>query len=134
MKIPSAFKPLVELFQVLDGKGQLWSPSGEFLGLLSSDPHNKHSILNSQGDYGSPFSAKSIHNPQSPYGGTSGIYSPFNPNCINAPVVLYQGKAVLVVTSNPNVFTNGLKSVDPYVMLGIYEELANVESKNVAKP
>ncbi|MCA1994118.1 MAG: hypothetical protein LDL41_19035 [Coleofasciculus sp. S288] len=130
MKIPDALKPLVERFQVLDGKGQLWSPSSQFLGLLSSDSHHKHSIINPQGEYGSPFSPTSIQNPQGQYGGSDGMYSPFNPNCSNPPVILYQNQPVIVVTSNPNVFTNGLKRVDPYLMLAIYEELASAKLKS----
>jgi hypothetical protein len=129
MKIPGSFKHYVEMFKVLDGKGQLWSPSGQFLGLLSSDPNNANSIINPEGEYGSPFSLKSIHNPHGVYGGSNGINSPFNPNCINPPLILYKGKPVLVVTNNPNVFTNGLKAIDPYIMLGIYEEFSNAKSK-----
>jgi hypothetical protein len=134
MNIPVAFQPFVEVFKALDGHGQLWSPTGQFLGRLSSDPHNKHSIINPQGVYGSPFSEESIHNPRGFYGGEGGIYSPFNPNCINPPVILYQSQPRLILTSNLNVFTNGLKAVDPYLMLAIYEELSNATPKSVAKP
>ncbi len=134
MNIPVFFKALVEVFQAIDGYGQLWSPSGQFLGLLSSDSNDANSIINPQGSYGSPFSVKSIHNPQGLYGGSEGIYSLFNPNCINPPVILYQGQAILVVTSNLNVFTNGLKTVDPYLMLTIYEELGDTAPKPVVMP
>jgi hypothetical protein len=134
MNIPVIFKPLVEVFQAIDGQGQLWSPSGQFLGLLSSNSNDPNSILNTQGSYGSPFSLKSIHNPQGVYGGSAGMYSPFNLNCLNPPIILYQRQPILVVTSNLNVFTNGLKSVDPYLMLTIYEELGNTSSKPVAMP
>lgn len=125
MKIPGVFKPYVTVFRILDGYGQLWSPSGQFLGLLSSDPHHPYSIINPLGNYGSPHSSTSIHNPQSLYGGANGIYSPYNPRCINPPIILYQGDPVLVLTWNLNVFTNGLNIVDADLMLAIYEQFSN---------
>jgi hypothetical protein len=131
MKIPGVFQPYVEVFQILDGYGQVWSPSGQFLGLLSCDAHNPYSIINPLGNYGSPHSSTSIHNPQSPYGGPNGIYSPYNLRCINPPVILYQGNPVLVLTWNLNVFTNGLNIVDADLMLAIYEELSNSTSKQM---
>jgi hypothetical protein len=133
MKIPAALKAYVELFQALDGYGQLWCPSGQYLGRLSSDPHHPNSITNSRGKYGSPYSPTSIHNPQCPYGSPDGFHSPFNPHCRNSPIILYQGQPLLVVTSNFSVFTNGLKTVDPYLMLTIYEELANSTLNPVPK-
>lgn len=128
MKIPGHFKRYVEIFQSIDGKGQLWSPSGQFLGLLSSNPNDANSIINPEGEYGSPFSGNSIHNPQGMYGGSDGIKSPFNPNCINPPIILYNGQPIFVLTINPNAYTNGLKTVDPYLMLAIYEELSHAKS------
>jgi hypothetical protein len=125
MKIPAALKAYVEIFQALDGYGQLWCPSGQYLGRLSSDLRHPNSITNPRGKYGSPYSPTSIHNPQCPYGSSDGIHSPFNPHCRNSPIVLYRGQPLLVVTSNSSAFTNGLKTVDPYLMLTIYEELAH---------
>ncbi len=130
MKIPGVFKPYVVVFRILDGHGQLWSPSGQFLGLLSSDSHHPYSIINPSGNYGSPHSSTSIHNPQSLYGGAKGIYSPYNPHCLNPPIILYQGDPILVVTWNLNVFTNDLNIVDADLMLAIYEQFSNSISQS----
>ncbi|HEY9603881.1 MAG TPA: hypothetical protein V6C85_19855 [Allocoleopsis sp.] len=130
MKIPGVFKPYVVIFRILDGYGQLWSPSGQFLGLLSSDLHHPYSIINPLGNYGSPHSSTSIHNPQSLYGGANGIYSPYNPDCLNPPIILYQGDPVLIVTWNLNVFTNDLNIVDADLMLAIYEQFSNSISQS----
>jgi hypothetical protein len=124
MNIPVAFKAYIKLFQILDNHGQLWSPSGQFLGLLSSNPDHPKSIINPVGAYGSPFSPTSIQNPQSLYGGSNGIYSPYNLNCINPPAIFYKNKPILVLTWNLNVFTNGLNIVDADLMVTIYEELS----------
>lgn len=125
MDIPKAFEPYVVLFQVLDGYGQVWSPSGQFLGLLSSVRQNLNSIISPYGPYGSPHSPISFQNPQGLYGSTEGIYSPYNPNSINPPVIFYQGQPLLLLTRNLNIFTNNLIIVDPDIMLTIYEELSN---------
>ncbi len=133
MNIPKALQPYVDLFQVLDGYGQIWSPCGQFLGLLSSIPHNSNSIINPYGPYGSPHSPISIQNPQGLYGTSQGIYSPYNPNCINPPVIFHQGHPLLLLTRNLNIFTNGLIIVDPDLMLTIYEELSNSKPEPIAR-
>jgi hypothetical protein len=129
MKIPAAFQPYAEVFQVLDGYGQLWSPSGQFLGLLSSQADNTNSIINLDGEYGSPFSLSSIHNPQCQYGGEKGKHSPFNPNCNNPPIVLFRNQPIFVLSSNFNLYTNGLKIIEPLLVLGIYEAFADLNSQ-----
>lgn len=126
MKIPSVFQPYIEVFQILDGHGQLWSPSGQFLGRLSSKAEHINSIINPEGDYGSPYSSISIHNPQGQYGGEKGEYSPFNPNCQNPPVVFYKCQPLFVLSNNFDLYTNDLKVIDPYLVLTIYEALVNM--------
>ncbi len=128
MKIPAAFQPYVEVFQVLDGHGQLWSPSGQFLGSLSSRADHINSIINPNGDYGSPYSEVSIHNPQGQYGGEKGEYSPFNPNCKNPPVVFYRRQPLFVLSTNLNLYSNGLKVIDPYLVLMLYDALGDLIS------
>lgn len=115
----------IELLKNLDGQGQLWSPSGQFLGRLSSNPNELNSIINPYGFYGSSFSATSIRNRSGQYGGFQGIYSPFNPNCLNPPFISGDGQRLLVVTRNPNISTNGLRSVTPDFLLAAYEILGN---------
>jgi hypothetical protein len=133
MNIPEALQPYVVLFQVLDGYGQIWSPCGQFLGLLSSVQNNPNSIINPYGSYGSPHSPTSIQNPQGLYGTSEGIYSPYNPNSVNPPVIFYQGHPLLLLTRNLNIFTNDLTIVDPDLMLTIYEELSNSKPAPIAK-
>lgn len=134
MKIPAVYKPCVEVFQALDGHGQLWSPCGQFLGQLSSQTDPINSIINPTGDYGSPFSLTSIHNPQCQYGGDSGKYSPFNPNCKNPPVVFYRTQPLFVLSTNPCLYTNDLNVIDPYLLLSIYEALGNVPPNPLPQP
>jgi hypothetical protein len=133
MNIPGALKPYVVLFQALDGHGQVWSPSGQFLGLLSRVPHNPNSIINPYGPYGSSESPTSIQNPQGLYGGSQGSYSPYNLICINPPVIFYQGHPLLLITRNLNIFTNGLNLVDPDLILTIYEELSNSRPEPISR-
>ncbi|HEY9672767.1 MAG TPA: hypothetical protein V6D11_15080 [Waterburya sp.] len=126
MKIPAAFQPYVEVFQSIDSQAQLWSASGQFLGCLSSKGDHTHSIINPDGDYGSPYSEISIHNPQGRYGGEKGEYSPFNPTCKNPPVVFYRRQPLFILSTNLNLYSNGLKVIDPYLVLALYEALSNL--------
>lgn len=134
MKIPAAFQPYFEVFQALDGHAQLWSPSGQFLGRLSFKADYINSIINPKGDYGSPYSLTSIHNPQCQYGGEKGKYSPFNPNSKNPPIVFYRSQPLLVVSTNLELHTNGLKIIDPYLLLAIAEALSDVTPAPVSQP
>lgn len=115
----------IELLTNLDGRGQLWSPSGQFLGHLSSNPSELSSIINPYGFYGSSFSSTSIRNRSCQYGGFQGIYSPFNPNSIKPPFISYEGNPLLLVTRNPKIFTDGLRIVTPDFLLAVYEILGN---------
>ena len=132
MKIPRAFKPYIVVFQILDGHGQMWSPSGQFLGLLSSNQRHLYSIINPRGPYGSFYSPTSLQNPQGLYSSSDGSYSPYNPNCINPPIIFYQGQPLLVITRNLNLYTNGLNIVDVDLMLTIYEELSRFPPEPIA--
>ncbi len=125
MQIPTAFQPYVEVFQALDGYGQLWSPTGQFLGRLCSKSDYINSILNPKGAYGSPYSLTSIHNRECLYGGDNGKYSPFNPNCEKPPVVFYRSQPLFVLSLNLNLKTKDLKIIDPYLVLAIYEALSD---------
>lgn len=129
MKIPTIFQPYVELFQAIDGHGQLWSPSGQFLGRLCSDIHKSNSIINPDGEYGSPYSLTSIHNRECEYGGETGEYSPFNPNSKNPPIVFYRCQPLFIITTHLDLYTNGLKLIDPYLMLTLYEVLSSLIPK-----
>ena len=118
---------ILKFLVTINGAAHLWADNGHFLGQLSSDQDNRQSIINPH-TYGSSYSYSSIQNPNSPYGGISGLYSPYNPNCINPPIVVYQSERVLVVTRNTCLQTKGLPIVDPDLMLGMYIRYA------IAKP
>lgn len=114
---------ILKFLIAVNGAAQLQADNGHFLGELSSNPHDYNSIINPH-TYGSSYSYSSIQNPDSPYGGTCGMYSPYNFNCINPPGIIYQGQLVLVVTQNPDLQTYGLPIVDPDLMLGVYLQRA----------
>lgn len=119
---------ILKFLVAVNGVAQLWSEHGHFLGRLSSDQYDSQSIINPH-TYGSPYSYSSIQNPDSPYGGTRGMYSPYNPNCINPPVIVYEERSVLLVTRNINLQTNDLPIVDPDLMLGVYALRATLRSE-----
>jgi len=115
---------ILEFLQAIDGTGQLWAANGQFLGLLSSNANDPNSIINPYGLYGSQTSLTSIRNPSCSYSGIAGICSPYNPISIYPPSIVYQNQAVLVVTRNQTLITNGLEVVDPDLVVGIYEAIA----------
>lgn len=123
----------IEFLKKLDGAGELWSPSGQFLGRLESKPHSFYSIINNHGFYGSSSSKTSIRNSSSQYGGFNGIYSPFNPNCSNPPIISYSGQPLMVVTRNPKILTFGLNSITPDFMLSVYEVLGRSAPYEVSR-
>jgi hypothetical protein len=125
-------KSCYNALKIIDGVGELWSPSGQFLGQLSSIQDDPLSIINPDGIYGSQYSSISIRSNFGMYGGKSGIYSPYNPNSVNPPVILYQRQAILLVTKNTDVTTNGLPIVDPDLVLNFYVQHANTKPKSVA--
>ncbi|PMB48087.1 hypothetical protein CEN40_07615 [Fischerella thermalis CCMEE 5205] len=112
-----------QLLTAINGIAQLWPINEQFLGVLSSDRHDSNSISNFHGNYGSSYGTYSIRNPHGVYGGEHGTYSPYNPYCPNPPFVIYQNQAVLVVTRNPYIETNGVPVLDPDFLLGVYAQL-----------
>ncbi len=127
---------ILELLKNLDSKAYLVAGDGQFIGLLSSDKYNSHSISNPYGDYGSTYGFYSIRNPYGLYGGKYGIFSPYNPYCVQPPIIFYQGQAVILVTRNRYVITNNLPIIDPDLLLCVYAHLGshnnfmNVASNN----
>ncbi|MBD2386367.1 hypothetical protein [Cylindrospermum sp. FACHB-282] len=121
----------LEFFAAVDGMAQLWAADGQFLGVISSDQNNPYSINNLHGDYGSSNGIYSIRNSAGLYGNTSGIYSPYNTNCLHPPIFYYDGQAVLVVTKNLSLEkqVHGLILIDPDLLLAVYGNLSNFESK-----
>lgn len=114
---------LLRFLVAIDGIAQLWAPDGTFLGLLSSDPYDPNALINPH-TYGNPDSLTSIRNSASAYGALWGKHSPYNPVCDLPPVILYQGRAVLVVTQNSDL-SNGLPMIAPDLMLGVYTRQTN---------
>lgn len=123
----------IEFLKNLDGVGELWSPSGQFLGRLDSNPCTFNSITNVHGLYGSSHSPTSIRNRSSQYGGFTGIYSPFNPKCSNPPVISHLGQPVMVVTRNPEILTFGLNSITPDFLFAVYEILGQAAPQEVSR-
>lgn len=123
----------IEFLKKLDGIGELWSPSGQFLGRIESKPHSFYSILNVHGFYGSSSSRTSIRNSSSQYGGFQGIYSPFNPHCDQAPFISCSGQPIMLVTRNPNILTFGLNSITPDFLLAVYEILGKAKPHEVSR-
>ena len=50
--------------KIIDGVGEMWSPSGQLLGQLSSIQDDPLSIINPDGIYGSQYSSISIRRQQ----------------------------------------------------------------------
>ncbi len=121
----------LESLKNLDGVGELWSPSGQFLGRLESNRYSFYSIINSSGFYGSSSSRTSINNSSSQYGGFKGIYSPFNPNCANPPFISLSGQPMMVVTRNPKILTFGLNSITPDFLLAVYDILGKATPQEI---
>lgn len=59
-----------------------------FLGSVNTGQHEKTSIWNQFGEYGSPFNRKSIWNQFGPYGGQFSQTSPFNQFARHPPVIV----------------------------------------------
>lgn len=123
----------IEFLKNLDGVGELWSPSGQFLGRLDSNPQAFNSIINVHGLYGSSYSATSIRNRSSQYGGFNGVYSPFNPNCSEPPVISRSGQPMMVVTRNPQILTFGLNSITPDFLLAVCEILGKASPQEISR-
>ena len=123
----------IEFLKKLDGVGELWSPSGQFLGRLESKPHSFYSLINVHGFYGSSASGTSIRNTSSKYGGIQGIYSPFNPHSSNPPFISCSNQPVMVVTRNPQILSFGLNSITPDFLLAVYEILGRAKPQEVSR-
>ncbi|HEY9800286.1 MAG TPA: hypothetical protein V6D25_08000 [Leptolyngbyaceae cyanobacterium] len=116
---------MLEFLTAINGAGQLWAGNGQFLGLLSSNRYDVNSISNPHGMYGSQHGLYSISNQYGMYGGQHGLYSPYNSYCLNPPIIFYQQQAVLMVTRNSYVQTNGLQVIDPDLLIIAYTQLKN---------
>lgn len=123
----------VEFLKKLDGIGELWSSSGQFLGRLDSNSNAFNSIVNVYGLYGSSHSPTSIRNRSCQYGGFQGNYSPFNPNCPNPPFISHSGQPMMAVTRNPQILTFGLNSITPDFLLAVYEILGKATPEEVSR-
>ncbi len=89
------------------GEAYLQAKDGQFLGTISSNKHDKESLLNKYGPYGSRYSQTSIFNEYSKYGSRYGIYSINNPQTVTPPEIIVNGRVVARVTANPRV-QNGI--------------------------
>ncbi len=85
----------------LDGYGTLQASDGTYLGLISSQAHQKDSIMNPYGNYGSAYSNTSIWNPYGTYGSQYGPKSPNNPYCSSPPVIVVNNSRLFYLTVNP---------------------------------
>src|SRR6478672_477808 len=122
---------LQEFLLSINGYATLLASDGTFLGVVSSNQYDLNSISNPHGQYGSPHGLYSVRNQYSMYGGSYGIYSPYNSNCLQPPVIVYNGKVVLIVTRNTNLSGIGVSSsaygwiqgvplVDPDFLFSVY--------------
>lgn len=108
----------------LDGKIELHAQDGRFLGLLSSDRHDRSSILNPH-TYGNINNINSIYYPHGLYGGEYGRYSPFNRHCLYPPSLIFQQQPLGLVSKNPYLPDCELMIIDTDLLLAIYQNLAD---------
>jgi hypothetical protein len=108
----------------LDGKIELQAQDGRFLGLLSSDRHDRNSILNPH-TYGSINNINSIYYPHGLYGGEYGRYSPFNRHCLYPPSLVLQQQPLGLVSKNQYLPGGELQIIDTDLLLAIYQNLAD---------
>jgi Flp pilus assembly protein TadD len=122
---------LQEFLLSINGYATLVASDGTFLGVVSSNQSDLNSICHPHGQYGSLYGFNSVRNQHSMYGGSHGIYSPYNPHCIQPPVIIYNGRVVLIVTRNTNLSAIGVPSsaygwiqgvplVDPDFLFAVY--------------
>ncbi|HLP87194.1 MAG TPA: hypothetical protein VK184_01115 [Nostocaceae cyanobacterium] len=119
-----------EFLCAINGLAQIWAVDGKFLGVLTSDKYDPHSISNSRSIYGSVCGAASIRNSSGLYGSSNGVYSAYNPNCLHPPIIFYQEQPVLIVSKNTNLQNevNGLPVVDPDLLLEYYTQIVHTVS------
>ena len=122
---------LQEFLLSINGYATLVASDGTFLGVVSSNQCDINSICHPHAQYGSPYGFKSVRNQHTMYGGSHGISSPYNPHCIQPPVIVYNGRVVLIVTRNTNLSFIGVSSsaygwiqgvplVDPDFLFAVY--------------
>ena len=87
-------------------------PVQSLLGIIDKKKHNRKSISNLHGLYGSEVSERSILNEHSSFGSPDGIYSPTNPYANTPPRIFRRGVFVAYLTMNrsltPRLDTNDL--------------------------
>jgi tetratricopeptide (TPR) repeat protein len=119
---------LQEFLLSINGCATLVANNGTFLGVISSNQNDSNSVCNPHGQYGSPHAFNSVRNEHGIYGGSHGMYSPYNPHCLHPPVIVYNGRVVLVVTRNTNLISfaygtqllSGIPIVDPDLLFAVY--------------
>ena len=82
------------------GGSYLEAQDGQFLGKISSEKSDTHSILNKYGPYGSRYSTTSIFNRHSDYGSRFGSNSVNNPYCSTPPRLVINERQLGFVTTN----------------------------------
>ena len=82
------------------GSSYLIAQDGQFLGEINTNWHDRNSILNEYGPYGSPYSKTSIFNSYSSYGSEYGRYSINNPYCSSPPKLFINSKFLGHVSAN----------------------------------
>lgn len=85
------------------GDSYLIGEDDQFLGRITTNPHESESILNEYGPYGSQYSNTSIFNEYSPYGSPYGQFSVNNPYSSTPPKLFVQGNLIGRVTKNQYV-------------------------------
>ncbi len=90
-------------FSLLEG-AQIIADDGQFLGVISTSPLTRNSIMNELGPYGSELSSKSIFNELGKYGSKISALSPFN-ELASKPPRIFKGEKFIAYLS-----VNRLKS------------------------
>jgi len=102
--------------QQLDGRSELRSANGTFLGDISSNKLASNSICNKLGSYGSALASFSVRNKLGTYGSSLSNESAYNQIASFPPRIVYQGNVVGHLTKNSLV----LDGVDPDVLFAAY--------------
>ncbi len=81
----------------------LIAQDGQYLGKITTNRYDNHSILNRYGPFGSRYSQTSIFNPYSPYGSKYGQHSINNVYTITPPKLIIGGREIGFVTVNKHI-------------------------------
>lgn len=100
-------------FDILDGKAEILSKDGQFLGIVSSNKYNAQSILNKYGQHGSAYSAVSIFNKYGTYGSKYSGKSAFNKYAVSPPMIFINKKFIAYLTTNQNKHPR----INPYSLI-----------------